>query len=89
MSDNLLAYIKGLFCFDVVVQRTEPTQWDNPSLCERWTARGIVDHQGLFFTTSAQPNNASELTAHTIALLTVHNVCMCGPPLKLGVRQQR
>ncbi len=30
MSDNLLAYIKGLFCFDAVVQRTEPTRWDNP-----------------------------------------------------------
>ncbi len=44
MSDNLLAYIKGLFCFDAVVQRTEPAQWDNPSPCERWTARRVVDH---------------------------------------------
>lgn len=44
MSDNLLAYIKGLFCFDAVVQRTAPDRWDNPSPCERWTARRVVDH---------------------------------------------
>jgi uncharacterized protein (TIGR03086 family) len=44
MSDNLLAYIKGLFCFDAVVQRTDPAHWDDPSPCEQWTARGVVDH---------------------------------------------
>jgi uncharacterized protein (TIGR03086 family) len=44
MSDNQLAYIKGLFCFDAVVQRTEPERWDNQSPCERWTARRVVDH---------------------------------------------
>ena len=44
MSDNLRAYIKGLFCFDAVVQRTDRTRWDNPSPCERWTARGVVNH---------------------------------------------
>lgn len=44
MSDNLLAYIKGLFCFDAVVQRTDPVRWDDQSPCERWTARGVVDH---------------------------------------------
>ena len=44
MSDNLLAYVKGLFCFDAVVQRTESERWDNPSPCERWTARRVVDH---------------------------------------------
>ena len=44
MSDNLLAYIKGLFCFDAVVQRTDPARWDDQSPCERWTARGVVDH---------------------------------------------
>jgi uncharacterized protein (TIGR03083 family) len=47
MSDNLLAYIKGLFCFDAVVQRTAPTRWDDPSPCERWTARGVVNHNAL------------------------------------------
>ena len=30
MSDNLLAYIKGLFCFDAVVQRTDRARWDDP-----------------------------------------------------------
>jgi len=44
MSNNLLAYIKGLFCFDAVVQRTDPARWDDPSPCEQWTARGVVDH---------------------------------------------
>jgi hypothetical protein len=44
MSDNLLAYIKGLFCFDAVVQRTDPARWNDQSPCERWTARGVVDH---------------------------------------------
>jgi uncharacterized protein (TIGR03086 family) len=44
MSDNQLAYIKGLFCFDAVVQRTEPDRWDNQSPCARWTARRVVDH---------------------------------------------
>ena len=44
MSDNLLAYIKGLFCFDAVVQRTDPARWDDQSPRERWTARGVVDH---------------------------------------------
>jgi uncharacterized protein (TIGR03083 family) len=47
MSDNLLAYIKGLFCFDAVVQRTDRTRWDDPSPCERWTARGVVNHNAL------------------------------------------
>ncbi len=44
MSDNFLAYIKGLFCFDAVVQRTNRARWDDQSPCERWTARGVVDH---------------------------------------------
>jgi uncharacterized protein (TIGR03086 family) len=44
MSANLLAYIKGLFCFDAVVQRTDPARWDDQSPCEQWTARGVVDH---------------------------------------------
>ena len=47
MSDNLLAYIKGLFCFDAVVQRTDPASWDDQSPCERWTARGVVNHNVL------------------------------------------
>jgi len=47
MSDNLLAYIKGLFCFDAVVQRTDRARWDDPSPCERWTARGVVNHNAL------------------------------------------
>ena len=44
MSDNLLAYIKGLFCFDAVVQRTDPARWEDPSPCDQWTARGVVNH---------------------------------------------
>jgi uncharacterized protein (TIGR03086 family) len=47
MSDNLLAYIKGLFCFDAVVQRTDRARWGDPSPCERWTARGVVNHNVL------------------------------------------
>ena len=47
MSDNLLASIKGLFCFDAVVQRTDHARWDDPSPCERWTARGVVNHHAL------------------------------------------
>jgi hypothetical protein len=46
MSDNLLAYIRGLFSFDAVVQRTDPARWDDPPPCERWTARGVVNQQG-------------------------------------------
>lgn len=44
MSDNFLVYIKGLFCFDAVVQRTDHARWDDQSPCEQWTARGVVDH---------------------------------------------
>ncbi len=44
MSENSRAYLKGLFCFDAVVQRADPERWDDPSPCERWTARGVVSH---------------------------------------------
>ncbi|WP_179138115.1 maleylpyruvate isomerase N-terminal domain-containing protein [Candidatus Entotheonella palauensis] len=44
MSKNSRAYLKGLFCFDAVVQRTDSARWDEPSPCERWTARAVLSH---------------------------------------------
>lgn len=30
--------------FEAKVANVEPEQWDNPSPCAKWTARGVVDH---------------------------------------------
>ena len=54
MSEHSRAYLKGLFCFDAVVQRTEPRLWDNPSPCERWTARDVVSHNVFVCTMIAE-----------------------------------
>lgn len=62
MSANLRAYMKGLFGFDAVVQRTDPARWDDQSPCERWTARGVVNHNVMvcfMITEMARGNPAS------------------------------
>ena len=44
MSDNSRAYVTALFGFDAVVQRVEPGQWVHQSPCDRWDARGVLNH---------------------------------------------
>jgi uncharacterized protein (TIGR03083 family) len=44
MSKNRRAYMTALFGFDAVVQRVEPNQWGQQSPCDRWDARGVLNH---------------------------------------------
>ena len=44
MSENRRAYMTALFGFDAVVQRVEPHQWGQQSPCDRWDARGVLNH---------------------------------------------
>jgi uncharacterized protein (TIGR03086 family) len=44
VSENCQAYITALFGFDAVVQRVEPHQWGQQSPCDRWDARGVLNH---------------------------------------------
>lgn len=44
MSENSRAYVSALFGFDGVVQRVEPSQWGQQSPCDRWDARGVLNH---------------------------------------------
>ena len=44
MSTNSRRYLRGLFAIDAIVRRTPDDAWDNPSPCERWTAREVLGH---------------------------------------------
>ncbi len=44
MSENLRRYTRSLYTLDAVARRVPPEAWDNPSCCEGWTARDVLDH---------------------------------------------
>jgi uncharacterized protein (TIGR03086 family) len=45
MSERLRRFTKAVYGFDAVVRRVDPARWDDPSPCEDWTARDLVQHQ--------------------------------------------
>lgn len=47
MSQNALSYVQALYGFDAVVQRVDPSRWDDQSPCEAWLARDVVDHMAF------------------------------------------
>ena len=44
MSINNRNYVKALFGFDAVVQRTSDNEWMNPSPCVDWSALDVLAH---------------------------------------------
>ena len=44
MSINHRNYVKALFGFDAVVQRTSDNEWTNPSPCVDWSALDVLAH---------------------------------------------
>jgi len=44
MSENLRLYTSILFGFEHAVRSVPATAWDNPSPCEKWTAREVAGH---------------------------------------------
>ena len=45
MSENLRNFTSALFGFDAVVHRMPADAWDNPSGCEGWSGRDVLQHQ--------------------------------------------
>lgn len=44
MSDNLRLYTTIVFGLEHVLQQVPSDAWDNPSPCDRWTARQVAGH---------------------------------------------
>lgn len=45
MSQNLRNFTTAVYGFDAVVQRMPADAWDNPSACEGWSGRDLLQHQ--------------------------------------------
>ncbi len=45
MSANLRVFTEAVYAFDAVVARMPADAWDNPSACEGWSGRDVVEHQ--------------------------------------------
>ena len=44
MTRSSMEYVQGIYGFDAVVQRAEPSDWDTSSPCEGWVARDVLNH---------------------------------------------
>jgi len=44
MSENLRTFTASLYLLDAVAQRVPADAWDNPSVCEGWSARQVAGH---------------------------------------------
>ena len=47
MSENSRNYVQALYGFDAVVQRVDPSRWNDQSPCDAWLARDVVDHMAF------------------------------------------
>lgn len=45
MSKNSRQFVQAVLAFDAVVQRTDPSAWQNATPCEGWTAVDLLEHQ--------------------------------------------
>ncbi len=45
MSQNSRNFVHAVHAFDAVVQRVDPSQWQNATPCEGWTATDLLEHQ--------------------------------------------
>ena len=44
MSANLRNYLVSIFGFEHVIRSVPASAWDNPSPCDKWTARDVTGH---------------------------------------------
>ena len=44
MSANLRLYLVSIFGFEYVIRLVPSDAWDNPSPCDKWTARDVAGH---------------------------------------------
>lgn len=45
MSQNSRNFVRAVHAFDAVVQRVDPSAWQNATPCEAWNATDLVEHQ--------------------------------------------
>ncbi len=45
MSQNSRNFVQAVHAFDAVVQRVDPSAWQNETPCEGWSATDLLEHQ--------------------------------------------